>query len=58
MHSDGRAGRVDPERAEFWFGTAAQNGDAHAIDKCHELGIDYSSSSYGMSEANLQRFGY
>ncbi len=58
MYSDGRAGRVDQERAEFWFGTAAQGGDQFAIDKCLELGIDYTSSSFGLSDANLRRFGY
>jgi TPR repeat protein len=58
MYSDGRAGRVDSDRAEFWWGTAAQNGDEYAIDKCQELGIEYTSSNYGLSDANLRRFGY
>jgi TPR repeat protein len=57
-YADDRGPEPNHTQARFWFGTSAKAGNADARKKCLELGIDYTSPEYGLSDENRARWGY
>jgi hypothetical protein len=58
LYAKGHGTAQDTAKSNFWLGTAAKAGSESARTTCEKLGIDYRSSAYGTSTANLRAHGY